>query len=620
MGSGKILQTGFVNSAAEVLKQKCDDMSERSKEAVLVLDEMSIRRDLSYNSNSDIIDGLEDLGFQRTSAIGGEICVFMLRGLFDSWKCVLNYFVSESAIKGHSLKEIVQKNLEHAMNLGFKVRAVVCDQGSNNRKCFSEFGVTKEKPYIIRNNKKIFFLYDFPHLVKSLRNQLLKSDLVTSDGEVSFKVIRELYELERNKVTKMCPKLTEKHINPNNFEKMRVSLATQVFSRSVAAGIRTTVVLKKFINVSEQISENTAKFVERVDNIFDCMNSGSSFDKNIAKSGIKKDNEVYKSIKQFITYIQNVRLPEGQKKTVYCLSGIEHTLRATLLLWEDISEFNEGIDFLLTKRLNQDVVENLFSLLRAKGGNNKNPSVFEINMLLAKILSINLLQYSPSGNCMNDDENMIHINFNSIDGQNEQTDLASNGNNDMISNDTSNIENTDISQIYEHLIIEDEFQEGEIELNAMRYFCGYVAYKILHKIDCISCDDNVRKRSEILSRPSEHLIFAKNYSKKSDFGNLFAPTDHFFNICNIHFEIFKEIFDGKKEITNIKKFIIEKCIEATKMSARYEDWFNEENPCFQHRKDFLDFSILVLLRKHCKWATYKRVLSKNNRLQILSSN
>lgn len=538
----------------------------------------------------------------------------MLRGLFDSWKCVLNYFVSEASIKGHNLKEIVQKNLEHAVNLGFRIRAVVCDQGSNNRKCFSEFGITKDKPYIFQNNRKIFFLYDFPHLVKSLRNLLLKSNLMTPDGEVSFDVIKELYELERNKVTKMCPKLTEKHINPNNFEKMRVSLATQIFSRSVAAGIKTTLQLKKFTNVSEQLSENTANFIERVDNIFDCMNSGSSFDKNFAKSGLKKYNEVYESIKQFMTYIQNVRLHEGKKKTVYCLNGIEHTLRGTLLLWEDICEFNENIDFLLTKRLNQDVVENLFSLLRAKGGNNKNPSVHEINMLLAKILSMNLFQYSPSGNCINDEETMIHINFDSFDRQN---DFCSNGYDDFTLNDTNDreilqIENMDSFENHEDLIVENVLQEGEVELNAMRYFCGYIAHKILRKINCTNCENVVCKKSETLSRPSEHLIFAKNYSKESSFGNLRAPTDLFFNICNIHFGIFKEIFDTKKEIRNIKKYIIEKCIEATKINAKYENWFNKEDPCFQHRKEFLDFGILVLLRKHCKWAIHKKGFSKNN--------
>jgi hypothetical protein len=38
-----------------------------------------------------------------------------------------------------------------------------------------------------------------------------------------------------------APKLTEKHIHPNNFAKMRVKYATQVFSPTVAAAICTYV-------------------------------------------------------------------------------------------------------------------------------------------------------------------------------------------------------------------------------------------------------------------------------------------------------------------------------------------------------------------------------------------
>lgn len=85
------------------------------------------------------------------------------------------------------------------------------------------------------DNDKIYCMFDFPHLVKSLRNGWLKCDLKTSDGNASFQVIRELYEMEANATTKMCPKLTRQHIFPNSFEKMRVKFATQIFSKTVAA-------------------------------------------------------------------------------------------------------------------------------------------------------------------------------------------------------------------------------------------------------------------------------------------------------------------------------------------------------------------------------------------------
>lgn len=37
---------------------------------------------------------------------------------------------------------------------------------------------------------------------------------------------------------KVCPKITNSHINPSQCEKMRVKLETQIFSHSMAAGIQ----------------------------------------------------------------------------------------------------------------------------------------------------------------------------------------------------------------------------------------------------------------------------------------------------------------------------------------------------------------------------------------------
>lgn len=67
------------------------------KECILIFDEISIRKNLTYNNNSDIIDGLVDIGSERIDEIGSQICIFMLRGIIHNWKFVLNYFVTASS-------------------------------------------------------------------------------------------------------------------------------------------------------------------------------------------------------------------------------------------------------------------------------------------------------------------------------------------------------------------------------------------------------------------------------------------------------------------------------------------------------------------------------------------
>ena len=64
-----------------------------------------------------------------------------------------------------------------------------------------------------------------------MRNSLINSDFDTPDGIVSFRPVKRLYEIEKLKTTRTCPKLTQKHIDPSSFDKMRVRYAVQVFSK-----------------------------------------------------------------------------------------------------------------------------------------------------------------------------------------------------------------------------------------------------------------------------------------------------------------------------------------------------------------------------------------------------
>lgn len=60
--------------------------------------------------------------------------------------------------------------------------------------------------------------------------------------------------------------------------------------------------------------------------------------------------------------------------------GLVHSLQATLLLWGELEA--EGVSFLLTGRLNQDPLENEFSIARQRCGYNRNPTakMFRLNL------------------------------------------------------------------------------------------------------------------------------------------------------------------------------------------------------------------------------------------------
>lgn len=97
---------------------------------------------------------------------------------------------------------------------------------------FKWLNISSDKPYFTYKGQKVFAIYDGPHLLKSVRNALFKKDITTEYGRASWRCVTELYNLEKTATTKMVPKLTYKHAYPNPWQKMKVSLAVQVFSHT----------------------------------------------------------------------------------------------------------------------------------------------------------------------------------------------------------------------------------------------------------------------------------------------------------------------------------------------------------------------------------------------------
>jgi len=98
---------------------------------------------------------------------------------------------------------------------------------------------------------------------------------------VKWSDIQEFYSKDTMKLARMAPKLTKLHLEVKDFSKMKVKLATQVFSQSVAAGIRTMVKLRSMAEDTLQ----TAEFVETVDELFDLLNILGPYNVKEFKSG-----------------------------------------------------------------------------------------------------------------------------------------------------------------------------------------------------------------------------------------------------------------------------------------------------------------------------------------------
>lgn len=151
---------------------------------------------------------------------------------------------------------------------------------------------------------------------------------------------------------------------------MRVKLAVQVFSHSMSSAIRTCAETGQ---LRSQTAIDTADFIEFMNKLFDCLNSRSLFSSNPYNSALNHSGTVKTFLLKASEYFLNLKkIKKGKISQPPCFKGFTQTINAILSFFEE--EKSNEITFLMTNRLNQDVLENLFSIFRQKGGYNKNPT------------------------------------------------------------------------------------------------------------------------------------------------------------------------------------------------------------------------------------------------------
>ena len=83
---------------------------------------------------------------------------------------------------------------------------------------------------------------------------------------------------------------------------------------------------------------------------------------------------------------------------IKCVKGWLITMQAIKQLWP-ILRNEYDFQFLFTRRLNQDPLEHLFSVIRFKGGHCTNPTPLSFAQILKQVSSNRLLKPVKNGNC-----------------------------------------------------------------------------------------------------------------------------------------------------------------------------------------------------------------------------
>lgn len=115
------------------------------------------------------------------------------------------------------------------------------------------------------------------HLLKSTRNNFFKYQLSFLNNTTNKKYLVDFYKSDQG-LNRLTLKLTEIHINPGPFQKMKVKYACHIFSNTVAAGMKCCVQ-----GGTLPLSANTTiSFIGYMDKLIDLLNSKKNLEAKIS--------------------------------------------------------------------------------------------------------------------------------------------------------------------------------------------------------------------------------------------------------------------------------------------------------------------------------------------------
>lgn len=137
----------------------------------LLFDEIDIKQNVQYSEDADRVLGFEDYGDTVNNTMenkpANKALVFMLVGLSQKWKEPVAFYFSQNGCNSVMLKKCMFDVLNASqMYAGVDVVTTICDMGVSNVKCLKELGVTVTTPFFSHEGKKIYAMYDPPHLLK----------------------------------------------------------------------------------------------------------------------------------------------------------------------------------------------------------------------------------------------------------------------------------------------------------------------------------------------------------------------------------------------------------------------------------------------------------------------
>ena len=220
----------------------------------LMCDDVEIEISILFDEKKDKVEGYVDNGTERKPLFADHATVWLAKGINPKnkkkpWKQALVFSFCKGSSSVPEIKNMYTEVVRRLHGIGFTVVASVCDQGATNEKAMKELlkesknkALKDNKNYcentIVIDDKEIVHLFDYPHLLKCLRNNLITEDLLFTwkgkKGKASWTHLERAFTIDKyGGMFRLFRKLSEANIHPNNKKKceyncVKVFLAIQL--------------------------------------------------------------------------------------------------------------------------------------------------------------------------------------------------------------------------------------------------------------------------------------------------------------------------------------------------------------------------------------------------------
>ncbi|XP_046746176.1 uncharacterized protein LOC124411225 isoform X2 [Diprion similis] len=285
------MKCGLDENLGEVLKCKFDRLKEKGLEfdGLILLNDLDMKNPMEISAKSPAYVSLSDFrnDIPKSQSVNDQAThgvVLMFQSLTDKQTHPIAVFTDKDPLQGEQISKLVVEAIACLEDCGVTIHGVIGDGMMMSKKVWSSLGVEGSTNDIkswfthpIDESRRVFVFSDVLHLIRCVRDRLYDNKRLRINSHsnyIEWKYIQALFILDSDEAkTRVCPEITQNHVKLDNTLQLCDCLAAQVFTNSVANG------LKFYLdqNCDSLIGcEETITFCKRMNDIFDALKFNTS--------------------------------------------------------------------------------------------------------------------------------------------------------------------------------------------------------------------------------------------------------------------------------------------------------------------------------------------------------